>query len=1042
MSKRKKNKLKKTNLKNTKKTSDLRQPNIPDKAMSISVCMIVKDEERFLNNCLTSVKDIADEIVIIDTGSQDNTINIAKKYTDKIYFHPWKDNFSEARNHYFEYAKGDWIFQIDADEELIKEDIPILRKAIKNADIDAILVQIVSSFRQGENEGRHNVERIFRNNGVIHYEGRVHNRLVGFKKPKIYPIRLKHRGYDLDNPELSEKRHQRRITLLKKDIEENPENPLPYHYLSCCYIPRDLFRETLEVGLKAIDLAKKSDNISPIFLWTRYNVAMAYLKLKDYDKAESMTLSAIDIDKRHIDSHYLLTLLYFDQAKWDKVITHGRNHVRLCRRMKNKPEEFGTLIANTLNESWNVLVLTGIAHHEKGSSKDAEKSFRSAISTAPRPFLALRAIGIYYYQKGLLTKSREILKQAWKLDKDDPTVKNLLDKIERKSPSKQTISCCMIVKNEEEFLENCLDSVKDYVDEIIIVDTGSTDNTVEIAEKFTDKIYFHPWENSFSRARNQALQYATGDWIFQIDGDEELMEGSGKRLRQAVNEATDADIIYVSIFCSYANGTKKSLHNFERLFRNNGVIHYEGSVHNQVIGGTKASYSAIELWHYGYDVDEEKAREKFERTTGLLKKEIVGDPENPTYHHYLSASYFSRGLNEEAAAEATKAVEFSDRQNNNHDLFAWSHFIASMAFHRLGLLKEAKEYAFKSLNKYPQHMDAYYMITVIFADEKRWDNVIKYGQLFLKMLKDLNINNKGKIILENTLNEGPEINILIGHAYYAGNSIEDMETHYKKAYGISDEKWRIWWNIGVYHLDKSGDLQLAKRFLDLAATEAPDEHDVWYMLAKFNKKQGSNRNEAACLEKVVTLGSDDTFIFNRLLSLYMTEAMPDKAITFINNHRDKLMIPGDMFCELAVQFYQKRNMESAIKCYLTALERDPALFEAWASLGEIMLAMNKTEDAKAFFEKAVSIRNDVEIVLKLCDIASREGEIPSLVQYCDLLMKIFNLTSDRTVNSLDDLQQIIDDIAPAFMNNKHNSLKIISIKENIAYLQNQPLAVN
>ena len=88
----------------------------PAERPHISVCLIVKDEERFLENCLKSIKDIAHEIIIIDTGSRDNTVNIARKYTEKIYFHPWKDSYSEARNHYFEYATGDWIFQIDANE--------------------------------------------------------------------------------------------------------------------------------------------------------------------------------------------------------------------------------------------------------------------------------------------------------------------------------------------------------------------------------------------------------------------------------------------------------------------------------------------------------------------------------------------------------------------------------------------------------------------------------------------------------------------------------------------------------------------------------------------------------------------------------------------------------------------------------------------------------------------------------------------------------------------------------------------------------------
>ena len=165
----------------------------------------------------------------------------------------------------------------------------------------------------------------------------------------------------------------------------------------------------------------------------------------------------------------------------------------------------------------------------------------------------------------------------------------------------------MIVKNEEAFLEQCLKSIKDYVDEIIIVDTGSTDRTVEIAGRFTDKIYFHAWENSFSKARNQSLAYATGDWIFIMDADEEMLAGSGERLRQAVREAGKADAILVNTVSTYSNGNKTARHNSERLFRNNGVIHYEGIVHNLVVGHSSVKASKIELMHYGYDVEEKKA---------------------------------------------------------------------------------------------------------------------------------------------------------------------------------------------------------------------------------------------------------------------------------------------------------------------------------------------------------------------------------------------------------------------------------------------------
>src|SRR5204863_5400745 len=89
----------------------------PDALPRLSLCMIVKNEERFLRNCLESVKDIVDEMVIVDTGSTDSTLDIAREYGAKVIPHVWKDDFSEARNVSLDHATGDWALWLDADEE-------------------------------------------------------------------------------------------------------------------------------------------------------------------------------------------------------------------------------------------------------------------------------------------------------------------------------------------------------------------------------------------------------------------------------------------------------------------------------------------------------------------------------------------------------------------------------------------------------------------------------------------------------------------------------------------------------------------------------------------------------------------------------------------------------------------------------------------------------------------------------------------------------------------------------------------------------------
>ncbi len=345
----------------------------------ISVCMIVRNEEKFLENCLNSIKAVADEIIIVDTGSTDHTVEIAHSFTDKIYFHPWQDSFSEARNHYLDYATGEWIFQIDADEELVQEDIPNLLKALDDKGIDAIMVQIISKFQQGKSEAVHSVERIFRNNGIIHYEGRVHNRVVGMANAKVYPVRFIHYGYDLDQGQ-SEKKFDRTVSLLKMDLEDDPHNPITYHYLSCSYLSRGMYPQALEASLNAIRLADTRNDRNLIYLWSHYNAAMSYYRLQDLEKAKEISLTALKKYTKHIDSHFVLILVYFDQKYWSELIDHGIEYIRLINLLKTSPVIFDNLVTCSLNEEWNMHVLIGIGYFELGQIDNASDSFERAAS--------------------------------------------------------------------------------------------------------------------------------------------------------------------------------------------------------------------------------------------------------------------------------------------------------------------------------------------------------------------------------------------------------------------------------------------------------------------------------------------------------------------------------------------------------------------------------------------------------------------------------------------------------------------------------------
>lgn len=188
------------------------------------------------------------------------------------------------------------------------------------------------------------------------------------------------------------------------------------------------------------------------------------------------------------------------------------------------------------------------------------------------------------------------------------------------------ISLCMIVKNEERFLAECLDSVKDVVDEINIVDTGSTDRTVEIARSYGANVIFREWRNDFAWARNQALEMATKRWTLVLDGDEELERESVAQLRSLRTTPAGLAAVYINIvnLVDDSAGAGTMSHRLIRIFPTTPRLRYGGVIHEALALDNGADFQAvlspIAILHKGYTVELLAAKEKDARNRPLLEK--------------------------------------------------------------------------------------------------------------------------------------------------------------------------------------------------------------------------------------------------------------------------------------------------------------------------------------------------------------------------------------------------------------------------------------
>jgi len=265
------------------------------------------------------------------------------------------------------------------------------------------------------------------------------------------------------------------------------------------------------------------------------------------------------------------------------------------------------------------------------------------------------------------------------------------------------VSLCMIVKNEERFLEECLESIKDFVDEINIVDTGSTDRTLEIARRYTDRIEHREWRNDFSWARNQALDMATKRWTIVLDADEELTPDSGPTLAALGTMPAGVTPVYLKILNTVddQSGTGTMTHLLPRIYPTTRRIRYHGVIHENIgltdtkddLGGV---LSPIRIIHKGYTEAIISGRKKSERNMPLLEKAVKENGEN-------SFSWFNYAMSAIGAEESARGIEAFEKMFEIDNKLG-----VTRSYHALAYIALAATYAYQKndLDKALETIDA------------------------------------------------------------------------------------------------------------------------------------------------------------------------------------------------------------------------------------------------------------------------------------------------------------------------------------------------
>lgn len=286
----------------------------------ITLAMIVRDEAGFLARCLTSVQGAVEAMVVVDTGSEDETPDIARRFGATVITYTWHQDFAEARNVALEAVRTPWVLVLDADEELVKDDIPRLREAVDHPFADAYNLRVVSLADRSENISEALVTRLFRADPRIRFTGAIHEQIIpnvtaAGLSLNVLNVRILHFGY-LGAVMQARGKVERNLGILKASVRRNPKDAYLRWQLAQTQMQARNPAQALEETRQALRLIAPTAPLRPLFQLT---LAKIYWMQKDHRRAYRALREGLTLFPDYTDFVYTEGLVAMDEKDYPRA---------------------------------------------------------------------------------------------------------------------------------------------------------------------------------------------------------------------------------------------------------------------------------------------------------------------------------------------------------------------------------------------------------------------------------------------------------------------------------------------------------------------------------------------------------------------------------------------------------------------------------------------------------------------------------------------------------------------------------------------------
>lgn len=746
-------------------------------------------------------------------------------------------------------------------------------------------------------------------------------------------------------------------------------------------------------------------------------LAFGYGYTNDFTRAEGIIERALSAHGPSRDIFFVQAYVKLSMREYDQTLGACIRYLELRERVSDIAA--GPAYASQVNN------FLGVAYGQVSQPDKAAQAFQQAItcdSSNHLPYLNLAGL---WRSRNQLDQAAEVVKQGLKRCRQVHELRMLLETLKQRAD----ISACLMVKNEEELLPGCLDSIRDWVTEIIVVDTGSTDRTVEIAREYGARVFHQTWEDDFSRHRNYSIEQATGDWIFIIDADERIFTEDVSLIQGAVN-ADNYAILSLNIYNVYGeNEDRVTYSNSVRFFKRSLELRYEGIVHNDLVlpKDEPILRTRIRLKHLGYDLSPERMKQKFARTIALLEKQLEADPDNAfTLFNYAE---LLRGVDPiikpenarkivRASSRVVELTQPDDPVKRHLHLMCLNHLAA--VYLSLKEYDQALQYCRRALEMRPDYHDAIMYSGFIYFGMKDYQRTIEQFTLYLEMQAGFDGSTEEAPVILTHPNSRDLAYTNLGIVYELTGDRRRAGECYEEALKVNPGYGETASFRGLLHLSEGNDLKAAELFqhqldhgrdtvkalLGLAAINVrrnrpmeaeqyfrraveafPENRQVRVELGKFFLESGRDDEAAETFDKGVELDAGADRCEAEVAEICFEKRRFEMAADYYTRAIDKYEPSSELLNDLGNCYFKLERYPEAEEHYLRAAGLTPATPLAYRNLGLTQAHINKPREAAEALERYLEVSSDEpEIRRLIADQYRAVGEHDSAIKHYEQIL--------------------------------------------------------